>query len=73
MVRHGISVYGCANQTNMEQVQSILNFCARVMTGRRKFAHISDVVNQNPALNVRQPTIITLLLWTMSQLNSLLR
>ena len=49
-----ISVYGSANQTSMKQVQSILNFCARVMTGRRKFDHISDVVNQNPVLNVRQ-------------------
>ena len=54
IVRYCMSVYGSANQTNMKQVQSILNFCARVMTGRRKFDHISDVVNHNPVLNVRQ-------------------
>lgn len=54
IVRYCISVYGSANQTNMKQVQSILNFCAKIMTNRRKFDHISDVVSQNPVLNVRQ-------------------
>ena len=54
IVRYCITVYGSANQTNLKQVQSILNFCARVMTGRRKFDHISDVVNRNPVLNVKQ-------------------
>jgi len=55
-VRYCISVYGSSNPTNMKQVQSILNFCARVISGRRKFDHISDVVNKNPELNVKQLT-----------------
>ena len=50
IVRYCISVYGSTGQTNLDIVQSILNFCARVMSGRRKFDHISDVVNQNPVL-----------------------
>ena len=54
IVRYCISVYGSANLTNMKQVQSILNFCARVMSGRRKYDHISDIVNQTPVLNVKQ-------------------
>ena len=54
IVRHGISVYGGTNQTHMKQVQSVLNFCARVVSGRRKHDHISDVVKQNLAFNAKQ-------------------
>ena len=54
IVRHCISVYGGTSQTHMKHVQSELNFCARVMSGRRKYDHISDVVNQNFVLNAKQ-------------------
>ena len=54
IVRYCISVYGGTSQTHMKHVQSVLNFCARVMSGRRKYDHISDVVNQNFVLNAKQ-------------------
>ena len=56
IVRYCITVYGNANQSNMRQVQGILNFCARVISGRRKHDHISDVLNQYPVLNVKNLT-----------------
>ena len=40
-----IAVYGVCNSTQMKRVQKVLNFAARVLFGRRKFDHISDVLN----------------------------
>ena len=36
LVRYGISVYGSSGATTQKKVQKILNFCARVVTGRKK-------------------------------------
>ena len=44
MIRYGITVYGSCNQTQTARIQKLLNFCARVISGRRKFDHISDVL-----------------------------
>ena len=43
-VRYCISVYGSCNQTQTARIQKLLNFGARVISGRRKYEHISDVM-----------------------------
>ena len=43
VVRYGMSVYGTCGEQQMHRVQKILNFCARVVTGRRRYDHVSDV------------------------------
>ena len=45
-IRYCISVYGTCSRTQLHRVQKLLNFCARVISGRRKFEHISDVLRQ---------------------------
>ena len=45
-LRYCIAVYGCCNSTELKRVQKLLNFAARVISGRRKFDHISDVLGQ---------------------------
>jgi len=42
-VRYCLSVYGNGTKKNMHRVQKILNFAARVISGRRKFDHVSDL------------------------------
>ena len=44
-VRYCIAVFGNCSDKNHRQLQKIINFCARVVTGRRKYDHISDVLN----------------------------
>lgn len=46
LVRYGMSVYGSCGDTQVHRVQKIVNFCARVVTGRRRYDHISDAVQQ---------------------------
>ena len=43
-IRYCISVYGVTSQTEIGRLQKLLNFAARVISGRRKFDHISDVL-----------------------------
>ena len=42
-VRYCLAVYGNGSENNMQRLQKILNFALRVISGRRKFDHISDV------------------------------
>ena len=42
-VRYCLAVFGNGSQTNMKRIQKIQNFALRVISGRRKFDHISDV------------------------------
>ena len=44
LIRYCISVYGTCNATQTARLQKVLNFAARVVSGRRKFDHISDVL-----------------------------
>ena len=44
VIRYCISVYGSCNQTQMARIQRLMNFGARVVSGRRKHEHISDVI-----------------------------
>ena len=46
LVRYCISVYGSCTGTQVHRVQKIVNFCARVVTGRRRHDHIVDAVQQ---------------------------
>ena len=42
-VRYCLAVYGNGSASNLKSIQKILNFAARVIAGKRKFDHISDV------------------------------
>ena len=53
-VRYCISVYGNCSDKNHKKIQKIVNFCAKVVSGRRKFDHISDVLRGPGWLNSRQ-------------------
>ena len=44
MVRYCLSVYGTCGATEQRRLQKVINFCARVISGRRKRDHISDVL-----------------------------
>ena len=44
VIRYCISVYGGCGATQLARVQRLLNFGARVISGRRKYDHISDVL-----------------------------
>jgi len=39
-------MYGSANRTNIAKLQKVLNFSARVISGRRKYDQISDVISE---------------------------
>ena len=42
-VRYCLTVYGNGTQKNFDRLQKILNFAARVIFGRRKFDHVTDL------------------------------
>ena len=42
-VRYCASVYGNGTKKNMDRIQKILNFGAKVIFGRKKFDHVSDL------------------------------
>ena len=44
-VRYCASVYGSASRSNVAKLQKVLNFSARVISGRRKYDHVSDVIS----------------------------
>ena len=45
-VQYCLSVYGNGSQKNFDRLQKVLNFAARVIFGRRKFDHVSDLRDQ---------------------------
>lgn len=45
-VRYCLPVYGSVNRTGMAKVQKILNFAARVVSGRRRCEHVSDIISE---------------------------
>ena len=53
-LRYCIPVYGSANKTNLSKLQKVLNFAARVISGRKKFEHISDVIRELGCMNVSE-------------------
>jgi len=44
-VRYCVQVYGSANCTTIAKLQKVFNFSARVISGRRKYDGISDVID----------------------------
>ena len=42
-VRYCMSVYGSCSITQTHRIQKIINFCARVVSGRKRSDHVSDV------------------------------
>ena len=53
-IRYCISVYGSCCKTQLHRIQKLLNFCARVISGRRKYDHVSDVLHQLGWLRAEQ-------------------
>lgn len=51
-VRYCAPVYGSANRTTIARLQKVFNFSARVISGRRKFDHVSDVLDELAWLRV---------------------
>ena len=45
-VRYCISVYGAGTKQNISRIQKILNYAAKVIFGRKKFDHVSDLLHQ---------------------------
>lgn len=54
ILRYCLSVYGSCSNTQLHRVQKIINFCARVVSGRRRHDHISDVVQNLSWLNAER-------------------
>ena len=44
VLRYCMSVYGICNKVQVHRIQKVINFTARVLSGRRKYDRISDVV-----------------------------
>ena len=44
IIRYCMSVYGICNQTQLHRVQKLVDFAARVLSGRRRHQHISDII-----------------------------
>jgi len=53
-VRYCISVYGTCSKTEKDRIHKIINFAARVISGRRKYDQISDVIKKFNWLSVPQ-------------------
>ena len=53
-VRYCITVFGNCSDKNHRRLQKVINFCARVVAGRRKYDHISDVLNGLDWFNSKQ-------------------
>ena len=45
-VRYCSQVFGCANKTALKRLQKVQNFAARVISGRHRSQHVSDVIQQ---------------------------
>ena len=46
VIRYCLSVYGASNVTQRSRLQKLIRFAARVVSGRRKFDHVSDVIDE---------------------------
>ena len=53
-IRYCIAVYGTCCKTQLHRIQKLLNFCGRVISGRRKHDHISDVLHELGWLSAEQ-------------------
>ena len=53
-IRYCIAIYGTCGRTQLHRIQKLLNFCARVISGRRKYDHISDALKRLKWLRAEQ-------------------
>ena len=53
-IRYGLQVYGNAGKELLKKIEKVINFAARIISGRNKFEHISDVISQLGWLKVHQ-------------------
>ena len=51
VIRYCLSVYGATNTTQRKRLQKLVRFAARVVSGRRKYDHVSDVIEARGWLN----------------------
>lgn len=62
-VQYCLPVYGNGPQKNLDRLQKIINFAARVIFGRRKFDHVSDLRDKlgwmSPKAMVDYQTLLT--------------
>ena len=54
IIRYCMSVYGICNQTQLHRVQKLVNFAARVLNGRRRHQHISDIITSAGCLTAQE-------------------
>ena len=54
VLRYCLSVYGSCGETQLTRVQKIINFCARVVSGRRRRDSVSAVIKQLKWLTAKQ-------------------
>ena len=59
-VRYCLSLYGSGSKKNLDKIQKVLNFGARVIFGRRKFDHVSDLRERLGWLSAEQMTDFSL-------------
>ena len=52
-IRYCLSVYGTCGVTQMHRVQKLVNFCTRVITGKRKFDSVSGEAERLGILSAR--------------------
>ena len=45
-IRYCISVYGNSAQKNMSRIQKVINYAAKVIFGRKKYDHVSDLLRR---------------------------
>ena len=53
-VRYCISVYGSCSQGNLSRIQKIINYAAKVIFGRKKYDHVSDLLENLGWLSAEQ-------------------
>ena len=53
-VRYCVQVYGSAGCVTLEKIQRVFNFAAKIISNRRKYDHISDVMIELEWLSSRQ-------------------
>ena len=54
IVRYCLSVYGSCGVTQLRRVQKVVNFCVRVVTGKRRYDHVSESFAQLRWLTAEQ-------------------
>ena len=52
VIRYCLSVYGASTATQRKRLQKLVRFAARVVSGRKKFDHVSDVLTDHGWLHV---------------------